>query len=97
MEGWTILEQILGGAGALVLLGILAFVWRCAHKLVKMVKDTADNVKEMRESGYVRKEESKLLFKGILTIFDVLGGKEMNGNIKELQDAYNKHFVDIIH
>jgi hypothetical protein len=94
MEGWTVLEQILGGAGALVLLGILTFVWRCGHRLVKMVKDTADNVQEMKAGGEVRKQESKLLFKGILTIFEVLGGKEMNGNIRELEEAYTAHFVE---
>lgn len=93
MEGWTILEQILGGAGALVLLAILTFMCRGARNLVKMVKSTADNVEQMKASGVVRREESRLLFKGILTIFKVLGGVA-NGDVQEIRDEYNAHFVD---
>ena len=93
MEGWTILEQILGGAGALVLLAILTFMCRGARNLVKMVKSTADNVEQMKASGVVRREESRLLFKGILTIFKVLEGVA-NGDVQEIRNEYNAHFVD---
>jgi len=93
MAYWTILEQILGGAGALLLIGVLAFVWHGAHKVVKMVKDTAENVREMKEGGVARKEESRLLFKGILTIFKVLEGVA-NGEVEEIRNEYTAHFVE---
>jgi len=93
-EGWTLLESILGGSGAVLVAAAIVFTVKCSRNLVKTIKETAVDVKEMKDGGVKRKEETRMLFKGILTVFDIMKGKEMNGSIKELQEAYNKHFID---
>jgi len=93
-NGWTVLEMILGGAGGVFLVGLLAVTWKCGHGLVTTIKETATNVKVMKEDNVKRKEESKMLFKGILTICGVMKGDDMNGNITELQAMYDDHFVN---
>ena len=93
-NGWTVLEMILGGAGGVILVAFLAFIVKCLHDFVKTIKETAADIKEMKEGSASRKKETRMLFKGMLTIFDIMEGKDMNGNVAELQEMYDTHFID---
>lgn len=74
-------------------LAIMIIVHFCKKFLAfsKHVNQAFNDITQMRSGGNLRKRENRLLFKGILTIFDVLEGKSINGDIKELRKHYEKY------